>query len=134
MTLRVVVLSAAMVIVACSKGKEIDQALCGPADESITASCHLPDGTCWDLYCKSLNDNGVCFADDEQLRDRESCQKIQKGVWSAKCPCKREDSLGGCRTAKEEGRTVTKWIYSGMTVEQHRSLCESSAYNTFFAP
>jgi len=135
-TLRATVILSSLcvlAITACSK-KEVDPALCGPADESVTASCHLPDGTCWDLVCKSLNDNGVCFAEAEQIRDRDVCEKSQKGAWSLKCPCKHEGSLGGCRTTKEEGRSVTKWIYTGMTVEQHRNLCETSAYNTFFAP
>lgn len=136
MTLRALVVSAALAMIvlgACSR-KEVDPARCGPADESVTASCHLPDGSCWDLYCKSLNDNGVCFVEDEQMKDRESCEKVQKGLWSTTCPCKREGSMGGCRTTKEEGRSVTKWTYAGLDVEQHRNLCETSAYNTFFAP
>ena len=136
MTLRAMVLTVslgAIALSACSK-KSIDPALCGPANEGVTAACHLPDGTCWELYCKSLNDNGVCFAGEEQIRDRDASETTQKGLWSATCPCLRETSMGGCRTTKEEGRSVTKWIYTGMTVDQHRSFCETSAYNTFLAP
>ncbi len=136
MILRAMVLTlalGALALSACSK-KGIDPALCGPANEGVTAACHLPDGTCWELYCKSLNDNGVCFAEDEQFRDRDSCEVTQKGQWSLTCPCLRESSTGGCRTVKEEGRSLTKWTYAGLTVEQHRSVCETSAYNTFLGP
>ena len=127
-------LALVAIAAACSKGPKIDPAQCAPADEGVTASCHLPDGSCWDLFCKSLNDNGVCFTDEEQIRDREACEKTQKGAWSTSCPCRRVGSVGGCRTTKEEVRSVTRWVYGGLTTEQYRSNCETSAYNTFFAP
>jgi hypothetical protein len=128
-----VALAAVLALCACGR-KGIDPALCGPADERVTASCHMPDGSCWDLWCKSMNDNGVCFTDEEQIRDRDGCEKTSRGTWSTTCPCKREGAIGGCKTAKEEGRAVTRWMYGGLTTEQYQNNCETSAYNTFFAP
>ena len=120
-TIALVAVLTALMLGACSK-KEVDPALCGPADDSIAASCHLPDGSCWDLVCKSLNDNGVCFAEDGQYKDRESCEKTQKGIFARGCTCKREGSMGGCRTSKEADRSVTKWTYSGLTRAAPESL------------
>jgi len=130
---RLLPIAALLAGIACSSKPALDPGQCGPGKPEVTASCHLPDGSCWDLWCKALNANGVCFVGEEEFRDRDGCEKTSKGVWSTSCPCRREGAIGGCRTSKEEGRAVTRWLYGGMSTEDYRHACETSVYNTFLA-
>lgn len=114
---------------------------CGDKAPDINGSCWMED-RCWDLECKDLNQNGVCFADGStEHRDREDCEK-HGGMWYFDCPCPRTGTIGACRsTAGEKGRAVTTWLYKitaqgkqTMTVQEHEKICTMNLYNSFIFP
>lgn len=125
-------LAAVAVPVGCRKAEAPDPSTCGPGP--AVASCRYGD-QCWDLECAHLQEDGSCPTVSDRNPDRETCEKKLKGVWSTNCPCSRKGTIGGCKRGGDDpDRSLTTWLYGGMTTEEYRKVCEMSVYNSFIEP